>query len=213
MAATPKRSSTSTFNARSSAKNSVRRSLSSTSGSPPSRGSPPGSPTATRRVPRLNSKSKLAVPVDLDSPADYRVYFATNFFRSKGTAVPHFTAENLQKELTLMALAFVADDANVLVDVKRGELQLSNIFTWYRKDFSSSSNLGGACDDSDKDLTQLVFQFLESPKKLSLQQFLYTGNSKKLKLTFHMDDWKTNAAKKDKHPFTPASLDSNSTRF
>lgn len=160
-------------------------------------------PAATKQ-----QSSKIA-EAEFESPADHRVIFATNFFRSRGTAVTHFTAESIEKELNIMALAFVADDANVLVDTKRGELKLSNVFAWFRHDFAS----GPSNDESDKGLIQLVSQYVESPKKLNLQQLLYSGNSKKVKVSFHSDDWSANASKKDTHTFSSSVLEANSTRF
>ena len=170
--------------------------------------------SSDRRKPpkRMNSKAKSTTilssgmsELSFDSCADYRLHFATHFFRSKGTAISRFTADNLNEQLRVMAMAFVADDSNVLVDTKTNELQLSNVFSWHKSDMTSceEDSSGG-----DSDLASVIFQFVESPKKLQLQQYVY--GSKKLKIVFHEDDWTVNAKKSV--PFSSSSIEANCAR-
>ena len=81
-------------------------------------------------------------------------------------------------------------------------MHLSNIF---------SLCLGGR--NNDKEVVNLVFGNLESPKKLQLQNLLYSGAKKKLLISFHCDDWTTNAVKKELLEFQTASIDANCARF
>jgi glutaredoxin 3 len=171
------------------------------------------------------TRSRTSTRLSLKSPehstnADYRVYFATHFFWARATGIAHFTAANLEKELTTMALAFCAEDCNVEVDTRKGELILSNVFSCYRKDFCSSSSgaaelsdRGAAGSSFDKDLTNIVFNFVESAKKLQLQQLLHSGSKSKLKISFRADDWTVSAFGKDFLGFNPSSLEANTKRL
>jgi Protein of unknown function, DUF547 len=171
------------------------------------------------------TRSRTSTRLSLKSPqhstnADYRVYFASHFFWARATGIAHFTATNLEKELTIMALAFCAEDCNIKVDTRKGELILSNVFSWYRKDFCSASSAAAELSDSpaassscDKDLTNIVYNFLESAKKLQLQQLLHSVSKSKLKISFRADDWTVNAFEKDFLGFNPSSIEANTTRF
>ena len=173
------------------------------------------------RSPPTKDSTLIQTSEDLNI-ADYRIYFATHFFWSRASAVAHFTPENLDKELDIMAFAFCENDANVHVDEKKGELHLSNIFTVYRKHFGdSSAGRGDSMSDSyaasaksDSDLAKIVCKFVESTKKLQLQKLRSSsGTNAKLKLSFHQDTWTTNAAKKEYMVFKPSLIDANCARF
>lgn len=176
--------------------------------------------TSTRTSSVRNSPS---IPESGDlNPADYRIYFATHFFWSRGSAIAHFTPENVDTELTIMAFAFCENDSNVRVDEKRGELHLSNIFSLYRKCLGSPSESRGdftsdsytASFVSDVDIAKIVYKYAESTKKLQIQKVLPSSGSKgKIKLSFHDDEWTTNAAKKGCLEFKPSLIDANCARF
>jgi glutaredoxin len=171
------------------------------------------------------ARSRNSTRLSLTSPeqstsADYRIYFATHFFWVRATAIPHFTVANLEKELTMVALAFCAEDCNTEVDTIKGELVLSSVFSLYRKDFCSASSAASELWDSptasgscDKELTKIVFNCLENAKKLQLQQLMYSGSKSKVKISFRADDWTANASGKDFLGFDPSSLEANTTRF
>ena len=177
--------------------------------------------TTSTRGSSVTDSSSTAESGDLN-PADYRIYFATHYFWSRASAIARFTPENVDKELTIMAFAFCENDDNVHVDEKKGELHLSNIFSFYRKYLGSSSESRGdntsksytASIASDVDIAKIVYKYSEGTKKLQIQKVLPSSGSKgKVKLTFHEDDWTTNAAKKEFVEFKPSSIDANCARF
>ena len=176
------------------------------------------SPTGIRRsvvtISRTSTKEEKSIKAPLVvgsssfSMADYRLYFAINFFWSRASVVPHFTSDNIDEELTWMAFAFCENDANVHINEQKGELHLSSIFNWHRKHF-----VVGSSSSSDKDLAQLVCEFVGGAKKLQLRKVLSSEYEDKFKVSFHQDEWTTNAAKKEFLEFKPSMIDANCARF
>jgi len=151
---------------------------------PPFALNPPFSPSD----PRL----ELAI-----SEVDPRVHFALNCGAKSCPPVKIFTADGIEEELRIVALAFCDDESNVLIDEGSGEVVLSRIFEWYRSDFASSI----------AKLPDKVAQYLRGPKKITLTRMI--GSRHGVKVKFHAYDWSTNASRcKD---FDPSVLKEDET--
>jgi len=113
---------------------------------------------------------------------DGRIHFALNSGATSCSSVNRFTAENLDEELSLVAISFCEGDENVMIDPKKREVHLSTIFNWYRVDFAPSK----------KELPKKLVEYLRGGKAQTLERMLDNGDS--VKVSFISYDWSTNAS-------------------
>ena len=125
---------------------------------------------------------------------DCRIHFALNCGALSCPPVKSFTAEGIEEELRIVAMAFCEDDNNVEVNVEKRTVSMSKILSWYRADFAKS----------DSGLPKKVLEFLRGDKKEALQNMLDDGKS--INLKFKHYDWSTNAS--DLVPFSSDTLKS-----
>eukprot|EP00403_Amphidinium_massartii_P040841 CAMPEP_0178440640 /NCGR_PEP_ID=MMETSP0689_2-20121128/36909_1 /TAXON_ID=160604 /ORGANISM="Amphidinium massartii, Strain CS-259" /LENGTH=481 /DNA_ID=CAMNT_0020063473 /DNA_START=166 /DNA_END=1611 /DNA_ORIENTATION=- len=114
-----------------------------------------------------------------------RIHFGLNCGAKSCPPVKTFTAEGLQEELRIVAMAFCEQDENVRVDVgKNGQvvLWLSKIFEWYKVDFN-----GGGLE-----VPKLMVSrgWLTGSKKARVESALAAGVLRVRSLPY---DWSTNA--------------------
>jgi len=151
---------------------------------------------------RGNRKAPFALRLQFDNndprldyivkEADCRLHFGLNCGARSCPPVSTYSADNLEEDITMAALAFCEDDHNVHVDVKKKELHLSMIFSWYKIDFAkTTSELPGA-----------VLKFLRRTKHQDLDRMIDEGG--KIKVFFKHYDWGTNAS--NVKPFEPSKL-------
>jgi hypothetical protein len=124
--------------------------------------------------------------------ADCRIHFALNCGAKSCPPVKDFTAEAIDEELRIAAMAFCEQDENVRVDSEGNALYLSMIFNWYRVDFAPSNS----------ELPHKVVTFLRGNKKKALQNMIDSGKSIAVKFLDY--DWGTNAS--DYVPFNSSAL-------
>jgi hypothetical protein len=103
-----------------------------------------------------------------------------------------YSVEGLDEELKMSANAFCEDDNNIYLDKRKNELQLSQIFQWYRVDFAQKNN----------DLPKAILGFLRRTKFQDLDKLL--DASEKIKVSFKRYDWSTSAM--NVKVFQPSSL-------
>jgi len=139
-------------------------------------------------------RQSLVVP---DEKVDCRIHFGLNCGAKSCPPVKSFTAEGIEEELRIVAMAFFEDDDNAQVDVKSRTISLSQIISWYRIDFASSNNL----------LPRTIVQFLRGDKKDQLQAMIDDGKS--IKIKFKTYDWTTNAS--DFVPYRKSNLQADTT--
>lgn len=84
----------------------------------------------------------------------------------------------------VVTMAFLEDDSNVRVDVASRTLWLSQIFSWFSKDFGEDSNA----------VATTVCGWLRGDKKAALEELQQQGN-RKVDLKYFPYDWSTNAAR------------------
>jgi hypothetical protein len=84
----------------------------------------------------------------------------------------------------VVTMAFLEDDANVRVDVASRTLWLSQIFSWFSKDFGEDAIA----------VAQTVCGWLRGDKKAALEELLQQGN-RKVGLKYFPYDWSTNSAR------------------
>jgi hypothetical protein len=84
----------------------------------------------------------------------------------------------------VVTMAFLEDDANVRVDVASRTLWLSQIFSWFSKDFGEDSNT----------VATTVCGWLRGDKKAALEELLQRG-TRKVGLKYFPYDWSTNSAR------------------
>ena len=127
--------------------------------------------TDPRRVYSLSSSS-----------TDPRVHFALNCGAKSCPPVKTYTAEALNDELQLAAVAFNEDQTGVIVnaDGSAAELRVSMILKWYRRDFGAT----------DSEVATKVAGWLRGKSKEALEGVLAKGG--RVKVTYAPYDWTTN---------------------
>merc|ERR1719410_1329140 len=115
------------------------------------------------------------------SEVDPRIHFALNCGAKSCPPIKKFTAEAIEEELRIVAMAYCESDDNVKFDSTRGKLYLNQIFNWYGVDFGATPNEVG----------QTIVQWLRGERKKKLDQFLDKGG--KLELEFLPYDWTSDA--------------------
>lgn len=113
---------------------------------------------------------------------DCRIHFALNCGALSCPPVKSFTAEGIEEELRIVAMAFCEDDNNVHVDAENHTVSLSKILFWYRADFANS----------DQELPKKVLEFLRGDKKEKLQKML--ESEKVITVVYNHYDWGTDAS-------------------
>ena len=130
---------------------------------------------------------------------DSRLHFGLNCGARSCPPVSNYSADSLEEDLTMAALSFCEDDHNVFVDVKKTELHLSMIISWYKIDFAQkTSELPGA-----------VLKYLRRTKHQDLDRMIDAGE--KIKVVFKPYDWNTNAT--NVKPFDPSELKTSKRSF
>eukprot|EP00568_Trieres_chinensis_P004154 CAMPEP_0183294828 /NCGR_PEP_ID=MMETSP0160_2-20130417/2999_1 /TAXON_ID=2839 ORGANISM="Odontella Sinensis, Strain Grunow 1884" /NCGR_SAMPLE_ID=MMETSP0160_2 /ASSEMBLY_ACC=CAM_ASM_000250 /LENGTH=521 /DNA_ID=CAMNT_0025456199 /DNA_START=96 /DNA_END=1661 /DNA_ORIENTATION=+ len=129
-----------------------------------------------------DTRASLAV-----KEVDPRIHFGLNCGAKSCPPVKKFTAEAIEEELRIVALAFCEQDENVKVDEDKHKLYLSMILSWYKEDFVKDS----------PDLPQKVVTYLRGEKKEKLQRMI--ESKKSIVVKFNEYDWSTNASKSKKY--------------
>jgi glutaredoxin len=142
-------------------------------------------------------KHDFRLPLAMANP-DCRIHFALNCGAKSCPPVKFFTAQAIQEELRIVALAFCEQDENVRVDTPSNTLYLSTILYWYRVDFAPSTA---------KQLPGTVLQFLRGDKHKALQTMIDSNKSVTVKFLDY--DWSTNAS--NFVAFTSSTLSPNET--
>mmetsp|Transcript_16956 Transcript_16956/g.48707 ORF Transcript_16956/g.48707 Transcript_16956/m.48707 type:complete len:395 (+) Transcript_16956:1-1185(+) len=114
---------------------------------------------------------------DLVLSLDPRVHFALNCGAKSCPPVKDFTVPDIDKELDIVAQAFVSDDGNVCIDEENNTLALSMIFHWYRADFA----------DAKSKLPNFIAKYLHGERKHTLLRMMTSG--KKIHIEFMPYDW------------------------
>mmetsp|Transcript_8683 Transcript_8683/g.15639 ORF Transcript_8683/g.15639 Transcript_8683/m.15639 type:complete len:462 (-) Transcript_8683:241-1626(-) len=141
---------------------------------------------SNRKAPYHLSKPFQAKDVRMQAilpEPEIRVHFGLNCGARSCPPVKNFTAEGVQEELRIVAMAFCEQDEQVRVDVgKNGTttLYLSQIFDWYKADFNGGGVAAAA----------IVLQWLTGEKKRALESALNGGSLRVKSLPY---DWSTNA--------------------
>eukprot|EP00428_Durinskia_dybowskii_P042682 CAMPEP_0170270442 /NCGR_PEP_ID=MMETSP0116_2-20130129/35166_1 /TAXON_ID=400756 /ORGANISM="Durinskia baltica, Strain CSIRO CS-38" /LENGTH=516 /DNA_ID=CAMNT_0010521635 /DNA_START=42 /DNA_END=1592 /DNA_ORIENTATION=- len=123
-------------------------------------------------------------------PVDHRIHFALNCGAKSCPPVKWFTAEGIDEELRLVAMAWVEQDDNVKVDLERKRLSLSKICSWFSADFGANK----------VEIAKTLLQHARGNKKDQMEKLLQGDFALK-----HMPyDWSTNS--KRAVPFTEICL-------
>ena len=133
---------------------------------------PPG-PTFSR--PFGSGDPRLAFVIPLDN----RIHFGLNCGAASCPPIKDFTAEAIDEELRIVAMAFCEQEENVRVDTESRTLWLSQIFNWYAKDFGPDPKAVG----------RAVCGWLRGEKAAALESLL----GGKLHVKHLPYDWSTNA--------------------
>lgn len=128
----------------------------------------------TKRFGAMSSRKQFALKV-LDS----RVHFALNCGAKSCPPVKKFTADAIDEELRIAAMAFCEDESNVAIDEEKMELHLNKILYWYQSDFARSKS----------ELPEKVLQYLRGEKKELLNKLIQQGD---LSVKFLDYDWSSN---------------------
>ena len=113
------------------------------------------------------------------------IHFGLNCGARSCPPINEYTAEILDKELKLVALAFFENDEHIIIDEDKMELKLSQIFKWYIVDFVKSGK--------KSDLPEYVYQHLHGVQQQKLERMMQA--SKNLKVVFMPYDWSVHSKK------------------
>jgi glutaredoxin len=113
-------------------------------------------------------------------PCDHRIHFALNCGAKSCPPVKWFTAEALDDELRVVAMAWVEQEENVRVDAEKKTLWLSMLCNWYQKDFGKDK----------MEVAQTIASHARGHKLEQIQQLL----AGKFSIKYIKYDWSTNAA-------------------
>ncbi len=132
-------------------------------------------PYALRKV-FSPTDERLRLAVDKVDP---RIHFGLNCGARSCPPVKKFSANDLNEELRIAALAFCEQDDNVMINESSNTLTCNTIFKWYIEDFAPSIS----------ELPVALLQFLKGSKKLSLEKMIEKGP---IKVEFFRYDWGSN---------------------
>mmetsp|Transcript_3347 Transcript_3347/g.6435 ORF Transcript_3347/g.6435 Transcript_3347/m.6435 type:complete len:329 (-) Transcript_3347:151-1137(-) len=124
----------------------------------------------TTRFGSRDSRKRLSL-----EKLDCRVHFALNCGAKSCPPVKKYTAEAIEDEFELAAMAF-CEGGNVVIDVDGCQLHLNKILQWYMADFAASKD----------DLPQKILQYLRGEKKETLNKLIQQGN---VSVQFLEYDW------------------------
>jgi glutaredoxin len=130
---------------------------------------------------------------------DCRIHFALNCGAASCPPIKTFTADSIDEELRIVALAFCEDNVKMERGGGGGEVTLSKILNWYQEDFGNTH----------KELVQTIVQFTRGKKQVALQSMLTLGVTPKVKFAEY--DWSTDAS--EFVPFSGGNVKANSSRF
>ncbi|KAL9178240.1 hypothetical protein ACHAXT_001784 [Thalassiosira profunda] len=128
-----------------------------------------------------DSRKRLALKT-----LDPRIHFALNCGARSCPPVKKYTAEAIEEELRLSAMAFCEQENNVSVDLEARELKLSKILYWYMSDFAPSKS----------ELPKKVVEYLRGEKKALLEK-LMEDKTGRIAVKFLDYDWSSNDANFD----------------
>ncbi|XP_041114882.1 uncharacterized protein zgc:152951 [Polyodon spathula] len=112
--------------------------------------------------------------------AEPLIHFALNCGAKGCPPIKTYTAKNIDNELRTAAEAFLENDGGCQINTAKGEVQLSQIFKWYKVDFG----------DTDEKLLQWILNHMgNSPKKKELDALLQAASYTVVYLPY---DWSTN---------------------
>ena len=121
---------------------------------------------------------------------DARIHFAINCGSASCPILRKsvFDGAELEAQLDQASREFVADDANVAVDLVRREVRLSKIFSWYKDDFKTHARaLSG---NSKVGTLEVVILFARGEKRKALERAQGEGFA----LRYQDYDWALNKA-------------------
>eukprot|EP00339_Tiarina_fusa_P001085 CAMPEP_0117034964 /NCGR_PEP_ID=MMETSP0472-20121206/24862_1 /TAXON_ID=693140 ORGANISM="Tiarina fusus, Strain LIS" /NCGR_SAMPLE_ID=MMETSP0472 /ASSEMBLY_ACC=CAM_ASM_000603 /LENGTH=531 /DNA_ID=CAMNT_0004744295 /DNA_START=318 /DNA_END=1913 /DNA_ORIENTATION=+ len=133
---------------------------------------------------------------------DCRIHFALNCGGASCPPVKDFTAESIQEELRIVALAFCEENVTFVGhqgDGRYKEILLPKIFSWYQEDFGSNHSA----------LLRTIYNFSRGKRQVVLQSMLGSGHAPKVK--FEPYDWSTDAS--DFVSYSGGKVKANSSRF
>jgi len=110
---------------------------------------------------------------------DPRIHFSLNCGAKSCPPVVKYSAESLDTDLNLSAMAFCEDENNVSIDEENNELQLSKLFFWYMSDFVKNKD----------ELPVKVAEYLRGEKKVLLNKLIEQGD---VTVSFKEYDWSSN---------------------
>lgn len=122
---------------------------------------------------------------------DHRIHFALNCGAKSCPPIKNFTAEAINEELRIAAMAFLEMPENLFINGGKKTVQLSKILSWYKSDFGST----------DMEVAKTVQQYLRGDNLAALQA-LVDSNSVRIKHFTY--DWGNNA--KNFKAYNPDSL-------
>lgn len=110
---------------------------------------------------------------------DCRLHFALNCGAKSCPPVKKYTAEAIEDELRLAAMAFCEQEDNVAIDEENRQVHLTKILHWYKADFAPSTD----------ELLLKVSSYLRFEKKEKLDKLTHQG---KLTVKFLEYNWSSN---------------------
>jgi len=113
------------------------------------------------------------------SQVDQRIHFALNCGASSCPPIKTYTAEAIDEELRIVAMAFAEDNNNVRLDGNT-IIYLNQIFNWYGKDFGNNPT----------EVANTLLSYLRGQKRQQLERMLEDGI---FQLEFMPYDWSTDA--------------------
>jgi Protein of unknown function, DUF547 len=128
------------------------------------------SPSFSRKDPR----TQLVV----QNP-DPRLHFGLNRGCRSSSVSYQFSAELLDEELAIAAANFCENNANVKLDIARREIHLSEIFKWYRSDFT----------DCEQKFLNVLAGFMKGLKKQALDRMIGDWNDSPITIFYLPCDW------------------------
>lgn len=115
---------------------------------------------------------------------DPRIHFVLNCGANSCPPVLFLTADNLERSLSIATMGFLKDPGNFSVDGNR--VELSQIFNWYKEDFSSNNDDRGVLEwvaangDAEQREVKEVARILRE-------------NAGEMAISWKMYDWKLNS--------------------
>jgi glutaredoxin len=130
---------------------------------------------------------------------DPRMHFALEWGMPSCSPIPLYRAESLNEELTIAAMAFC--ERHVCINEKKGTIQVSKVFQWYKCDFVSSSNN----NNSHEDLSTFLMPYL---RRIQQQELTQVVRNHKSHVKYVYMDYSWNAQASRIQSFTPSHLSS-----